>query len=746
MADQPADRENLERVECARRPRADENADDDWRAVSDGLGERALLPRMARGLPVRAGVLAALIGMAAVVTSYGAHATPTATGGAASGSAGDPGEIVFASNLSPAARLLDGRVGALRLHAFSADGRARVDFSNGIGKLSDGQASLSPDGRTVAFVRFDADEFSSSELWVANEDGSGARRLLVPEPQESFAFEGFPGLWFQAPAWSPDGTRLAVDALSTASCLSGYTKCASWYTVLVDVSGRRLGITGGLNASWSPDGRFLLALSGLFSLEDANTWELVVVESAKPNGAAVKSWGEAEKRRGACWHGGSWSPDGSRLLLAESRCDDELEVARLHVIGTRDWAELARLDGCCSSWLGPGAGFTYVPAAKNSARTVVTPDGTRPIPGAKGALSVRWSPSGRRLAYVRKQSGHLELIVARGNGTRASRIAVLGRWTSAWINDWSRDERSIVLTFRRGSAFTIATVQLSGGQMRLLQRDLEGAWDVVVGTTAGGRVVVQRAVSGLYPDELWIVRPDGSHLRRLTSNRSDANGPAWSLDGSQIAFWRDIPGKAQRPEKLAVYTVPSTGGAARLVVGGPRGAFASHPAWAPDGRHLAFARWPDANHQNIYTVRTDGQGLRRITSTGHAFAPAWSPDGRTIAFSDDGRLTTVASTGGRPTALGDKLLQNCSGFDWSPDGSLLAAACGGRLLVLDRNGGVLRTLATDAGSPPSWSPDGGSIVYESEGQLKVVAAEGGTPTVIDLHGATSKEPDWGSLR
>ena len=39
VADQPADREPLVCVECGRTPGADENADDDWRAVSDGTGE-----------------------------------------------------------------------------------------------------------------------------------------------------------------------------------------------------------------------------------------------------------------------------------------------------------------------------------------------------------------------------------------------------------------------------------------------------------------------------------------------------------------------------------------------------------------------------------------------------------------------------------------------------------------------------------------------------------------------------------
>ena len=80
---------------------------------------------------------------------------------AAAGNGTPSGWIVFASNLSPAAVKLDGRVGASRVHAFSIDGSPRIDFSAGVGPLSDQRASLSPDGRRIAFFRGDPENVSA---------------------------------------------------------------------------------------------------------------------------------------------------------------------------------------------------------------------------------------------------------------------------------------------------------------------------------------------------------------------------------------------------------------------------------------------------------------------------------------------------------------------------------------------------------------------------------------------------------
>jgi Tol biopolymer transport system component len=61
------------------------------------------------------------------------------------------------------------------------------------------------------------------------------------------------------------------------------------------------------------------------------------------------------------------------------------------------------------------------------------------------------------------------------------------------------------------------------------------------------------------------------------------------------------------------------------------------PAWSPDGTRIAFARNPDASSPtsgfDLHSIRANGSGQIRLTTTGGSQQPAWSPDGTKIAFS-----------------------------------------------------------------------------------------------------------------
>ena len=138
------------------------------------------------------------------------------------------GRIVFVSNMSPAAAAPGRRMGESRIHSFSVDGVGRIDLTGAATLGSDSGVSLSPDRRTIAFLRARRGT-DVAELWIAGADGSNARRLLAPAPAESFTYSDSEP-YFQAPAWSPRGDTIAIDVVSTASCLPGYTKCATWYT------------------------------------------------------------------------------------------------------------------------------------------------------------------------------------------------------------------------------------------------------------------------------------------------------------------------------------------------------------------------------------------------------------------------------------------------------------------------------------------------------------------------------------
>ena len=121
---------------------------------------------------------------------------------------------------------------------------------------------------------------------------------------------------------------------------------------------------------------------------------------------------------------------------------------------------------------------------------------------------------------------------------------------------------------------------------------------------------------------------DGSGYRRLTESDSRDLNPAWSPDGTRIAFVSDRSDRYFR-----VYIMDADG--SNVVEAASVGTiWPERPLWSPDGVHLAFRR-----DGHLYTAPAVGGGAR---GTGPATTlygpirtdPAWSPDGEWLAFSD----------------------------------------------------------------------------------------------------------------
>lgn len=230
-----------------------------------------------------------------------------------------------------------------------------------------------------------------------------------------------------------------------------------------------------------------------------------------------------------------------------------------------------------------------------------------------------------------------------------------------------------------------------------------------------------------------IVAPDGSHQRALTNHRGWRDSdPAWSPDRKRIAFTRSTDnGRSSR-----IYVMRADGSLVRRIT---PGTFDDRAAWSPDGRWIAYQAM-----SGIRLVRPDGSGNRLVrgTAAGSSY-PAWAPDGKRIAWTRPyalGREETVIQ---RLDGSGRKHLLYGREADWSGDGHAIA--------FTGQNGGVFRmpaaggrVLSLGTGMQPTWSPDGSRIAFArwpggNTFSLWVMASGGSGRHMI---ASNALAPDW----
>lgn len=177
-------------------------------------------------------------------------------------------------------------------------------------------------------------------------------------------------------------------------------------------------------------------------------------------------------------------------------------------------------------------------------------------------------------------------------------------------------------------------------------------------------------------------------------------GPAWSPDGTRLAFERDGD----------LYTMAADGGDVRAVTSGP--AFDRNPEWSPDGRQLVFTSDRAGDQGDIWVVNLDGTGA--VDLTNHPALDdqgTWSPDGRHIAFQTD--------------------------RDGNPE-----------VYVMNRDGSGQRNLTRNpfVDIEPAWSPDSRSIAFpttrDGNYDIYVMNADGSGATNLTQHPAADGQPCW----
>ncbi|HEU0076220.1 MAG TPA: hypothetical protein VFQ76_01150 [Longimicrobiaceae bacterium] len=225
--------------------------------------------------------------------------------------------------------------------------------------------------------------------------------------------------------------------------------------------------------------------------------------------------------------------------------------------------------------------------------------------------------------------------------------------------------------------------------------------------------------------DVYVMRADGSHLRRVTS-MGHAWSPVWSPDGKWIAFLNRGPGVAE------LYVVRANGNGLRRLLAVPADSYTGDgPDWSPDGTRIAI-NMDDGAGYDIWVVAADGSEARNVTARpGWDYSPLWSPDGRRILFQSDrvpGGGYHIMQADGSGTRFLVSGLASSDNASWSPDGSrIVYPGYGFRdLYTLEVDSGSLRRLTRVSGgyNYPRWSPDGTRVVGVGEEGIFVVNADG----------------------
>ncbi len=246
---------------------------------------------------------------------------------------------------------------------------------------------------------------------------------------------------------------------------------------------------------------------------------------------------------------------------------------------------------------------------------------------------------------------------------------------------------------------------------------------------------------------LVVADSDGYGEQTLLALNEPIMSPAWSPDGSQLAYVSFERGHAT----IFVQSLLTSQRSMLADFSGSNSA----PAWSPDGKQLAMVLSRDGSSQ-LYIVRSDGKDLHRITfSETIDTEPVFSPDGKFLLFTSDrggsAQIYRVPVEGGHAERLTFEGANNFSPR-FSPDGKSFVFSHfvdGVFYIAVQDFANQQMQVLTGGGweKKPSFAPNGKLVLFATESQgrgiLATVSSDGRVKQKMVAQRGDIREPIWG---